>query len=342
MDIFEQRLRNLIGQYERLVEKILLQADKEIAGRITKHKAKYPGSYSEGLFYSRNRQLEREIDEILGAVQQKIETGITKCSESSWKLANEKSDAIVNDFTEGYALSGTLKASFHQLNLEAMTSFLQRAVQGMNLSERIWRLTKIKKYMLEKYLASGLSVGKSAAAISRDIRRFEINPNMLFRRVRNADGDLKLSKSALAYNPGQGVYRSSYKNAMRLTRTEINMAFRTAEFHRRKQLPFVTGIRVELSASHPRHDICDAMEGEYPPDFLFIGWHPQCLCFTTAIMLPKDEFVKYLDSGNVPAERYVSSIPEKAKNYIEDNKGRFLKMKNLPYFLRENRKFIEV
>lgn len=44
----------------------------------------------------------------------------------------------------------------------------------------------------------------------------------LYRRVRGADGKLHLSKAAKAYHPSQGVYRSSYKNAMRLTRTECN------------------------------------------------------------------------------------------------------------------------
>ena len=331
-ELFEQRHRRNIAKYQQQVWLILEKADKDIAAQLAIYKAKIPNSYSEGVFFRINRSLEKKIDTILDMLQAEIGRVVQEGIEAGWQLANRNMDDLVKDYTAGFALS---KPNFFQINTAALQVFLNRAKAGMNLSERIWKLTKVKKYALERYLASGIYSGKSAAAISRDIRRFELNPNMLFRRVRDAEGQLHLSRSAMAYHPGQGVYRSSYKNAMRLTRTETNIAYRTAEFYRRKELPFVTGIRVELSAAHPMSDICDAMAGEYPKGFLFTGWHPQCMCFATSILLPKDEFVKYLDSGEVPAERYVSTIPERAKIYLKENEERFLKMKNAPEFMKE-------
>ena len=59
--------------------------------------------------------------------------------------------------------------------------------------------------------------------LSRDVRRYLRNPDKLFRRVRDKHGNLRLSKAAKAYHPGRGVYRSSYRNALRLTATENNM-----------------------------------------------------------------------------------------------------------------------
>ena len=49
------------------------------------------------------------------------------------------------------------------------------------------------------------------------------------------------------YHPGQGVYRSSYKNARRLAVTETNMAYRTSDYLRWQQMEFVVGIRVVMS-----------------------------------------------------------------------------------------------
>ena len=61
------------------------------------------------------------------------------------------------------------------------------------------------------------------------------------------------------YHPGQGVYRSSYKNALRLAATETNKAFRTADYERWQNMDFVTGIEVERSpTNHGPCPVCDA------------------------------------------------------------------------------------
>lgn len=136
-------------------------------------------------------------------------------------------------------------------------------------------------------LSIGISEGRSAADISRDVRVYLNEPDKLFRRVRNAFGNLTLSKVAQAYHPGQGVYRSSYQNAMRMARTEINSAYREADSIRWQQLDFIVGYEVKTSKSHvqwlakfwyPRFkkgraplEICDAMEGKYPKSFKSSG-----------------------------------------------------------------------
>ena len=135
----------------------------------------------------------------------------------------------------------------------ALDTFLVRTAAGMNLSERVWNLTNGAKDQLELYLSSGISIGRSAAEIAGDIKQYLNEPNRLFRRVRQ-EGRLVLSKAARGYHPGAGIYRSSYRNALRLAKNEINMAYRMSDYVRRQELPFVTGIEVHLSASHPRLD----------------------------------------------------------------------------------------
>ncbi|GAG87786.1 unnamed protein product, partial [marine sediment metagenome] len=159
------------------------------------------------------------------------------------------------------------------------------------------------KDQLELYLSSGISTGKSAAGIAGDIKQYLNEPNRLFRRVRQ-EGRLVLSKAARGYHPGAGIYRSSYRNALRLAKNEINMAYRMSDHLRRQQLPFVTGIEVHLSASHPRLDMCDDLAGKYPKGFIFMTWHVGCLCYTTSIMLNEKDSLKFMRTGEIPKSKY--------------------------------------
>lgn len=135
-------------------------------------------------------------------------------------------------------------------NLGALEAFQRRTTYGHNLSERVWSIAKQFERHIELSLSIGISEGRSAADISRDVRVYLNEPDKLFRRVRNAFGNLTLSKVAQAYHPGQGVYRSSYQNAMRMARTEINSAYREADSIRWQQLDFIVGYEVKTSKSH--------------------------------------------------------------------------------------------
>ena len=113
---------------------------------------------------------------------------------------------------------------------------------------------------IEMTLSSGITVGRPANVMAKDLKDALIEPNRIFRRIRK-DGELVLSRMAKKYHPGQGVYRSSFKNARRLAANETNMAYRTSDFTRRKQLPFVTGITVHLSPQHPLSKLSSKKKG---------------------------------------------------------------------------------
>ena len=91
--------------------------------------------------------------------------------------------------------------------------------------------------------------------MASDMKKYLKHPDKIFRRV-TVNGKLQLSKAARAYNPESGMYRSSYKNALRLTRTETNMSYRTADIERWRKLPFVTAFKINTSNNHPKYDIC--------------------------------------------------------------------------------------
>jgi hypothetical protein len=216
-----------------------------------------------------------------------------------------------------------------------MQAFITRTEEGMNLSQRVWNITEGFKTQLELYLQTGIKHGRGASAIATDIKQLLREPDKLFRRVRNEAGNLVLSKAARAYHPGQGIYRSSYKNALRLTATETNMAYRMSDFTRRQQCDFVMGIRIQLSGSHPAPDICDHMKGDYPANYVYRGWHPWCLCYTTSILMSGSEYKRMQASGQNP-KRMVNDIPASAKTYLKTNAEALNGLSSTPYFIADN------
>ena len=224
-----------------------------------------------------------------------------------------------------------------------MRSFLDRRKEGMGLSSDVWRLDQFKKE-LELSLEMGLGRGKSAAELSRDVRSFLKYPDKLFRRVRDEKGVLRLSRAAAEFHPGQGVYRSSYKNALRLTATETNMAYRKSDSVRWQQIDFVIGIEIRTSqTNHNEPDICDELQGDYPKDFVFTGWHPFCKCFATSKLAPVDDFLKYqqaiLDGEDVSGWQFsgeVKDVPKNFDKWVKDNEERISRAKSLPYFVKDN------
>lgn len=225
----------------------------------------------------------------------------------------------------------------------------------MTLSERVWNLTEQFKSELELALDGGIRDGLSADEMSRQIRQYLNNPDKLFRRVRDEHGILQLSRRAAAFHPGQGVYRSSYKNARRLAGTETNIAYRLADHLRLQQLDFVVGIKVVLSNNHTTknskgetvelHDICDELAGNYPKSFVFTGWHPNCRCHTETILLTAEERKMRRQGICNPkrSPRYVATPPENFSLWVQNNASRIAAAQQrgtLPYFVRDNRKAV--
>ena len=335
-EIFENRNMLDIIRHNRKIEAVLNQASHDLAMRIAIIEMKNPTKIARGTFYKINKALEKKVDTILGNLHKDIQAGIQDGIVTHWDMANLKNNKLVGTWAEGIKLSkDAISPSLNQLNLVALDTFLARTAAGMNLSERVWNLTHGAKDQLELYLASGISTGRSAAEIAGDIKQYLNEPNRLFRRVRQ-EGKLVLSKAAKGYHPGAGIYRSSYKNALRLAKNEINMAYRMSDHLRRQQLPFITGIEVHLSASHPRLDMCDDLAGKYPKGFIFMTWHVGCLCYTTSIMLNEKDSLKFMKTGKIPKSKYISRIPKRAANWVKANSSKIAGYKNTPYFIRDN------
>lgn len=288
----------------------------------------------------RNGGVENFIDKKLLQLQANLLNVISNFQMDAWKRSNLKNDELVKQYIKGMSISETVKKGLFSQNLDVLKEFQQRKINGMNLSGNVWDLADQTKTQLEFYLESGLSVGRSAATIGQDIRQILKDPDKQFHRIWQKDEDgnktkLVLSKPMKDYHPGQGKYRSSAMNAKRVAVTETNMMYRKADSERWAELDFVLGFEVGRSGSHRGAcKICDAMAGEYPKGFVFTGWHPFCICVATPILMDHKDFADYLLTDHLPVDKYVTTIPERTRRFIERNTNYLDASK--PYWVRDN------
>lgn len=263
----------------------------------------------------------------------------------------------------------------------AVTSFLRNRMsrkEGPSLSDRVWNYAQLGKSEVEmgisNVLQDGLKKGTSAEELGYLVRKYLNNPDMMYRRywvnvVKNGQKtkvakwyhrhiDPKTGKVTFVDEPlehvGMGVYRSARMNGMRLMRTEINMAYHKANASRWANEPFVYGIRVWLSPQHPKYkepEICEELAGYYPKDFVFSGWHPNCICASAPLTLYGDEkrdfyrrLMKGEDMSNFHSKHEITkeNMNPNWWKYVDDNHDAILKAAErgkLAYHLRNNQSY---
>lgn len=341
--------------------------------------------------FSDSKRLSEQANAILRALYSSVYNEIKGGVIAEWGNANKSCDALITSIFGKKVKEDNHYARYFARNKESVDAFFKRKSEygGLNLSQRVWKYVGDFKTEMEMALSVAMGEGKSAATISREVRKYLQRPDMMFRRFRvktgeqdifDADGNVvgkepvygRVWKRKVVdavtgnvswqtvnlkdYSFGRGVYRSSYKNAMRLARTETNMAYRTADQERWRQLDFVIGYRVVLSDNHPEPDICNDLSakrgekgsrGVYPKDFVFKGWHPQCRCYVVPILADEKEFDKIqeaiLNDEPIPESKSVIREPNK---YFQDwwmkNKKRVSEAQSLPYWVKDNPKYTKI
>ncbi|MFT0359210.1 toxin glutamine deamidase domain-containing protein [Bacteroides thetaiotaomicron] len=270
----------------------------------------------------RNQRIESAVDRELLNLESMLYANISAFQKDGWERAERKNDDFISQFIKGMSISSATKDGMFAHSLSAFEALKNDIdANGFKLSDRVWNITQQTKSQLEFYLDSGVVAGRNANGISSDIRQILQNPQKRFRRIRNEKGELVLSQPMKNYHPGQGVYRSAYKNALRTSATTTNIAYRSADYERWSKQDFILGIEVHRSANNRGPcKICDAMVGKYPKTFKFTGFHPFCICFATPITMEPEDFADFLLNDTVPQGQTITDIPQAAKDFVSENK----------------------
>ena len=301
----------------------------------------------------------KQLQSLLDTMAQQTNAYLRNATSRAW---TEGEKGVHNTLAAVFATTKKSEEEIERITEKAREDMRKRGASGHNyfnekrggltISDRVWNISDTARNEIESIIQNGILEGKNPDQIAKSVQPYLREPHKLFRRVRNKEtGELELSQAAKKYKPGRGVYRSAYKNAMRLARTEVTAAYRRAEWETYQNNPLITGFRIELSNNHttlvkgvpvPFHDICDDMVGVYPKTFLWTGWHPQCRCRMIPVFISKADFkdrMKALAAGKLKdwkPKSTTTDMPENFKKWIQDNSDRIAAARALPYWMQDN------
>lgn len=199
-------------------------------------------------------------------------------------FAGELREAALLEAKLSFGLSAELDDSDPEVDLTSKkwkgimdslyTKLTAKSLGGMTPSSRIWDLTNRAELDMNRLLMTGIAGGRPSAEIARELKQY-------------------LSDEALDSTvAGPGLYKSPFRNAMRLARTETNRAYTSATAAWSRSKEWLEGLRITLSPAHDVEDDCDDVAGDIvSPDELesIIPVHPHCMCFGVPVI--KDEYL---------------------------------------------------
>lgn len=332
-----QELNGRLNGYVSLVEQIYDTLNLEAAKAVSR--TKYSPDSDKPFKWSDYPQTKKQIDDIQAQFVDDIHAAIYRGTSEEWKNSNEAQDLIANKVLRAYnaQVDKEKYKVLYQTNSDALKAFQNRKDKGLNISAKLWQQSMIYKEELEAAISCAIQKGTSAVTLSKQISKYLLDFPLLQKDYKDR------------YGSAEHIQDCEYRS-IRLARSEINMAYRTAENERWKQMDFVVGYEIKLSSSHhsrmPHGDICDTLAGKYPKDFTWTGWHPNDLCYKVPILKTEEEFWEWDGRSDVSTESIneVKDVPDEFKKWVLENQQKIekaWKRNTLPYFLRDNKSIIQ-
>lgn len=272
----------------------------------------------------------QRLNDLIASWRKDLSAIITTGTSKEWGNSNLTQDLLADKVLSYYYGKEHDRRirKYYQTNPDSLKAFQQRKDKGMNLSQKIWKQGEDYISGLEAALSVGIQKGMSAVTLSKRVSKYL------------QDFDLLRKDYKQKYGKETDCLNCEYRS-IRLARSEINMAYRTAEQKRWEQFDFVVGYEIKLSHVHhvkmPHGDICDTLAGKYPKDFKWTGWHPNDMCYAIPILKTEDEFFELDETSE--SENAVSDVPDSLKEWVIENEERIEQARirgTLPYWLRDN------
>lgn len=332
-----QELNTRLNKYVALVEQIYDTLNLEAAKAVSR--TNYSVNSKKPFKWSDYPQTKKQIEDIQAQFVGDIYSVIYRGTTEEWKNSNEVQDLMANKVLKAYnaQVDKEKYKVLYQVNSDALKAFQNRKDKGFNVSAKLWQQSTIYKQELESAISCAIQKGTSAITLSKQISKYLLDFPLLQKDYKDR------------YGSAEHLMDCEYRS-IRLARSEINMAYRTAENERWKQMNFVVGYEIKLSSSHhsrmPHGDICDTLAGKYPKYFTWTGWHPDDLCYKVPILKTEEEFWEWDGRSDVSTESIneVKDVPDEFKKWVLENHQKIEKAQKrntLPYFLRDNKSIVQ-
>lgn len=258
-----QELSSRINRYVALVEQIYDTLNLE-AAKIALN-TEYDADIGTVFKFSDYPQTKKSIADIQAQFVDDIRSVIYRGTSDEWKNSNEVQDLMADKVLKAYTatIDKEKYKVLYQTNSDALKAFQNRRDRGFDVSAKLWQQSTVYKEELEAAISCAIQKGTSAVALSKQISKHLLDFPSLQKDYKEKYGSAEHLKDC--------EYRS-----IRLARSEINMAYRTAENERWKQMDFVVGYEIKRSGREFPCTVCESLAGKYPKDFTWVGWHPNC------------------------------------------------------------------
>ena len=303
------------------LEKIYRQAAADIAARIAQH-AGPDGNLALQEMRSALAQIQGELANLAELRNGVLNNGLRSAAGLG-----------VAPFTEGVTATLGTVAGMRVANeaVRFVHSFI--AEDGLQLSDRIWRIDAATRDAITHTIESAVIQGHSASQAARDMLSRGVGVPPELQAKINAANAAGVSKSVrdqiIADDESSALY-----NAQRLMRTEINRAHGEAYMAAgdEKSEDF-GGWQYLLSPAHPKPDICDLLstqnlhglgQGVYPSR-VRTPWpaHPNTLSFVIKVF--KDEITDADRAGKeTPLDALKRLTPEQQRGVLGKGKQEIL------------------
>lgn len=321
-------LNNRLTQYVSQVQSIYDMANRRMAeiAASTDYDGEVPFSFKD------YPELAEAVKDVQAQFVNEIGTTIMRGTSEEWRQSNLIQDLLADKVLKHYRaqVRGKRFKQYYQTNSDALKAFQNRRDRGMNLSAKLWgqadEYTMETEAAISCTISNAIEKGMSAITLSKRLSKYlQDYPSLLHDYWET-------------YGKAANIHDCEYRS-IRLARSEINMAYRTAEQERWKQFDFVLGYEIKLSGSHPHTDICDDLKGRYPKDFVWTGWHPNDMCYAVPIIMSEEE---YWSENRRKSDEQITDVPQPYKDWVAGNVNRIKSADRngtLPYFLKENPDF---
>lgn len=258
-----QELNSRLNRYVALVEQIYDTLNLE-AAKIALN-TEYDADIGTVFKFSDYPQTKKSIADIQAQFVDDIRSVIYRGTSDEWKNSNEVQDLMADKVLKAYTatIDKEKYKVLYQTNSDALKAFQNRRDRGFDVSAKLWQQSTVYKEELEAAISCAIQKGTSAVALSKQISKHLLDFPSLQKDYKEKYGSAEHLKDC--------EYRS-----IRLARSEINMAYRTAENERWKQMDFVVGYEIKRSGREFPCTVCESLAGKYPKDFTWVGWHPNC------------------------------------------------------------------
>lgn len=164
-----------------------------------------------------------------------------------------------------------VESSWARIHTQALDSVLKQRPYGLTLSKNVWDVTWQAQKQLLARVGSAVVTGESASSLARS--------------VKDILGVSKVYRTVPLRETAPGVYKSTYKNALRLARTELARAYVEGQRQYIASKSWIKGVIHRIGSGNPCSICADLAGTFYSKDtYSQIPVHPHCMCYEEMVL----------------------------------------------------------